>query len=224
MISTTKQFFEKGRLDELSLYHGTDKSSGRHDYMRFYEFYFSKFKEDSFTLLELGVGPERNKGKSLLTWRDYFQNANIVGVDIRPDAKTVETERVSVEIGDLSSSGFLSALVKKYPANKIIIDDASHVWSHQILAFEMLFQTVVPGGLFVIEDVNTSFSPFNEKGYADSHEDAFSYFSRLSYLVGGSGRKHPSYQVDLRTPKQMALAKKIDAICFYGDTILIVKK
>ncbi|MDD2724873.1 MAG: hypothetical protein PHH59_12735 [Methylovulum sp.] len=224
MASTTKIFFAKGELDELSLHHGTDKSSDRHDYMRFYEFYFSKFKEDSFTLLELGVGPQRNKGKSLLTWRDYFQNANIVGVDIRPDAKTVETERVDIEIGDLSSLDFLSMLAKKYPSNKIVIDDASHFWSHQILSFEILFQTVADGGIFVIEDINTSFSPKNEGAHADSYEDAFTYFSRLTYLVGGRGKKHLSYQMSRPAPIQIALAKKIDAICFQGDTIIIVKK
>lgn len=218
-------YFKRGILDELSLSHGTDKSSTAHDYMRFYEFYFSKFKNDEFTLLELGVGPEQNKGKSLLTWCDYFPNANIVGVDVRPDAKSVETDRIKVEIGNLGALDFLYALEKKYPKNQIVIDDASHAWSHQILSFEVLFKTVLPGGLFIMEDVNTSFEPLNQKPwYSNCYEDAFTYFSRLTYLICGGEKRHPSYPTIKPTPMQMALALKIDAICFFRDTILIVKK
>lgn len=218
-------YFKRGLLDELSLSHGTDKSSTAHDYMRFYEFYFSKFKDDVFNLLELGVGPEENKGKSLLTWCDYFPNASIVGVDVRPDAKSVETDRIKVEIGNLESIDFLYAIAKKHPKNQILIDDASHAWSHQILAFEVLFQTVLPGGLFVMEDINTSYQPLSEqRWYGNCYEDAFTYFNRLSYLVCGGKKPHHSYQTIKPTPMQMALAAKIDAICFYRDTILIVKK
>jgi len=215
-----------GELDALSQRYGTDKSSKVHDYMRFYEFYFSRFKDDGFNFLELGVGPEANKGKSLLTWRDYFKNAKIIGVDVRPDAKSVEADRIQIEIGDLGSIGFLSTLARKYPANKIVLDDASHRWSHQILSFELLFPTVDTGGLFVMEDVHTSFSPLNEKdkGYADCYEDAFTYFSRLTYLVCGRGNGHRSFQENRPSPMQMALARQIDSIVFYGKTILIVKK
>lgn len=170
------------------------------------------------------MGPEHNKGRSLLIWKDYFPNATITGVDIRPDAKSVETDRVTVEIGDISSLDFLSKIATTYNSNKIVIDDASHRWSHQVLAFEKLFSTVEEGGIFIMEDIQTSFAPLNEKGYADCYEDAYSYFSKLAYLVCGNGKKHTFFDSHHPTPMQMALAKTIDSISIYHATILVVKK
>ena len=57
-----REYFPRGELDALASQYGTDKASDRHDYMRFYEFFLRPFKNDEFTLLELGVGPEKNKG------------------------------------------------------------------------------------------------------------------------------------------------------------------
>ncbi len=221
----TNKFFDATEIDKLGLKYNTDKSSRIHDYLRFYEFYLTKFKENNFTLLELGVGPENNKGKSLFTWRDYFSNANIIGVDIRTDAKSIETDRVTVEIGNCASLNFLSELAIKYPSNKIVIDDASHVWSHQILAFEKLFPTVESGGIYIMEDIHTSFLPLSEKGYGNCHNaDSYTYFSMLTYLVCGNGRKHKSFDINQPTAMQIELAKEIENISFYKETVVLVKK
>ena len=36
----------------------------------------------------------------------------------------------------------------------VILDDGSHIPEHQILTFNTLFPSVVPGGIYIIEDVN----------------------------------------------------------------------
>ena len=77
-------------LDELAWTYRTDKSSGWHNYMVHYERHLRHLRESRFTFLELGVGPDgATKGASLFAWRDFFPNARIVGVDIRPDAKEI---------------------------------------------------------------------------------------------------------------------------------------
>lgn len=55
----------------------TDKGEG---YLRVYERFFYPLKNAKVNLLEVGV----YKGGSLLLWRDYFPNGNIVGIDINP--------------------------------------------------------------------------------------------------------------------------------------------
>ena len=50
-------------LNAIGLQHNTDKSSRKHDYLRFYEFFLAPFKDQEFVLLELGVGTPENKGK-----------------------------------------------------------------------------------------------------------------------------------------------------------------
>jgi hypothetical protein len=218
-----RRHFLRSALDRLARDHGTDKSSQKHDYMRFYEFFLQPLKGDHFTLLELGVGPEKNKGKSLLTWRDYFPNANIVGVDIRPDAKDVETDRITIEVGNCGEPAYLMSLADKYKP-RIIIDDASHKWSHQILSLETLFSSLEPGGIFIMEDIQTSFEPFRQKIYADCSEDAFSYLVRLTHLIVGNGSEHPALEASPADPAMRTLAREIDSIAFYKAAAIVVKR
>jgi hypothetical protein len=217
-------YFVQGDLDKIAQLHGTDKSSRGHNFMRFYEFFFDRLRNATFTLLELGVGPQQNKGKSLLTWRDYFPNATIVGVDIRPDAKELESGNVKVEIGDCANLDFLYYLKGKYqPA--IIVDDASHRWTHQILCFEILFKSLARSGIYIVEDLNTSFEPLrSNKEYADSWQDGFSYFARLTYLVAGTGDDHPGLADAPPNAMMIALAREIDAISFFRRVALVIKK
>jgi hypothetical protein len=93
-----------------------------------------------------------------------------------------------------------------------------------MLAFETLFSTVASGGIFIMEDIHTSFAPLSEEGYADCYEDAYSYFSKLAYLVCGKGRKHTYFSVNPPSAMQIALAKDIESISFYKETLLIIKK
>ena len=48
--------------------------------MQNYESFFAPLVGQAIRLLELGV----HKGASLRFWRDYFQNAVIVGLDCKP--------------------------------------------------------------------------------------------------------------------------------------------
>jgi hypothetical protein len=216
-------YLPRAELDGLALKHGTDKASLSHDYMRFYEFFLSPFRNRQFVLLELGVGPEHNKGKSLLTWRDYFPNASIVGADIRRDAGDVSTDRIQIEIGDCSDPYFLRGLVQKY-APSVIIDDASHKWSHQIRSLELLFPALEAGGIYIVEDLETSFEPMRKGDYGDHPEDAFTYLTRLTHLIGGDGRDHPAVNPAGASPAMRMLAEETDMIAFYRQTAVLVKR
>jgi hypothetical protein len=218
-----RQMFVRETLDELALRHGTDKSSRGHDYMRFYEFFLRGLKQEEFTFLELGVGPPNKKGKSLLAWRDYFPKAQIVGVDKREDAKDVEDTRIRVEIGNCANRDFLQRLASQY-APTVILDDASHKWSHQILALHTLFPGLPAGGIYIVEDLQTSFKPVSDRGYADSPEDTATHLLRLTCAVAGRGAEHAA--ADSAPPgKAIAeLAEMTDAIMFYRKTALLVRR
>src|SRR5690349_238611 len=71
-------------LTELAVEHGTDKW-GRHRYTPHYEFHLSHLRDESFTLLEIGIGGYQSKragGASLRMWKEYFRHAQILGLDI----------------------------------------------------------------------------------------------------------------------------------------------
>jgi predicted O-methyltransferase YrrM len=89
-------------------------------------------------------------------WSDYFQNGKIVGCDISRES-FITAPRVECRHLDQSSRDALSELKAAYPTGfDIILDDGSHIVSHQHITLGALFPLVRPGGLFVVEDIHTS--------------------------------------------------------------------
>jgi len=138
-------------LDELGRKHGTDKSSGSHAYLDWYETFFQPIRYKSFTFVEIGVG----SGASIRTWRDYFPNALIVGMDIENKMEFVE-ERIHISHGDqgdpIALDGMLS-LCNGTPS--IINDDAGHQPDAQLFSYKHLMPKLSSGGLYILEDIGS---------------------------------------------------------------------
>ena len=79
-------------LDIIGNYHRTDKSSILHGYLEKYQKFLPFSRGAKISILEIGVF----EGNSLRTWRDYFFNATVVGIDINPDCKAQEQEEAVV--------------------------------------------------------------------------------------------------------------------------------
>jgi len=140
-------------LNEIGLKNNTDKSSIIHDYLKKYEKYFPFDRSDKLKILEIGV----LNGSSVKTWKEYFFNSEIIGIDINSDCKKYEEDRIHIEIGDQTDEVFLDYVSKKYGYFDLILDDGSHINSHVIKSFKFLFNYVKPQGLYVVEDACTSY-------------------------------------------------------------------
>ena len=91
-----------------------------------------------------------------------------------------EDERINILIRDLGDEAVLQELAELHP--RIIVDDASHLWSHQIKAFFALFPSLPSGGIYIMEDLETSLSmnlPGLENDYADYPIDAYTICERV---------------------------------------------
>lgn len=65
--------------------------------------------------------------------------------------------------GDQSDGEFLSFVLSDSDTEfDIVVDDGSHDPEHQLFTFDALFPSVKPGGLYIFEDVETSY--WNEPG------------------------------------------------------------
>ncbi|HEY7829700.1 MAG TPA: hypothetical protein VIC06_03955 [Solirubrobacteraceae bacterium] len=126
-------------------------------YLPIYEQLLAPLRDQSFTLLELGVWG----GDSLQMWRDAFPRATIVGVDLGPPDLQLGP-RVHVLRGDQSDAELMRRLREEYaPAGfEVIIDDASHLGVTTARSLQALYsEHLRPGGLYCIEDWGTGYLP-----------------------------------------------------------------
>lgn len=112
------------------------------NYFAEYDLNFQEYRDKPIKLLEIGV----QKGGSLYMWREYFPNADIVGVDVSEKCKQFEGEGIKVYIGDQEDTNFLLEIEQKEGTFDIIIDDGGHTMKQQITTFKTLFPLLAEGG------------------------------------------------------------------------------
>ena len=122
-------------------------------FLEIYERYFRDYREKEIKILEIGV----DRGDSLRLWREYFTRAKICGIDIKNN--NIDINGVEIFIGDQSNAKFLKNIINKYQSFDIIIDDGSHISKHIIKSIDCLFDHLNKNGLYIIEDLQTSYFP-----------------------------------------------------------------
>jgi hypothetical protein len=139
-------------LDALAVLWGTDKAPGHHGYTRYYARHLNR--RSVRCVLEIGIGEYEDPGRggnSLLMWRSYFPKATIYGLDIHE--KRLDEPRIVALQADQSDRASLERAVADCPPFDLIVDDGSHVASHILTSFEVLFPRLAPGGMYAIEDL-----------------------------------------------------------------------
>ena len=130
-------------------------------YLDIYERHFATYRNTPVKMLEIGV----SKGGSLEMWREYFgAGARIFGIDINPECAACATPPNQVRIGSQDDPRFLRSVVNELGVPDIILDDGSHIAKHQSASFDVLFPLLREGGLYVIEDMHTSYWPVPFEG------------------------------------------------------------
>lgn len=140
--------------------YGTDKGTKVHNpnlhhgpRLFFTPAYYENFRDLEFEeidLLEIGIG----SGVSLPMWKDFFSEGHIYAIDV-VNHKDKDDDRVTTEVVDQSSR----EQMRDFCSDKvfdIIIDDGSHVIEHQQISLGVAFESLIPGGIYCIEDLHTS--------------------------------------------------------------------
>jgi SAM-dependent methyltransferase len=123
-------------------------------YFPIYERHFSRFKNTSCSIVEIGCG----QGGSLQLWKRYFgPHADIFGIDIEPVCKQQEEDQVQVFIGDQSDRAFLDGVIAEIGQPDVVIDDGSHVMAHVSASFDALYPRLSKNGVYLVEDLHTAY-------------------------------------------------------------------
>src|SRR3990167_2871908 len=148
-------------------------------FCEYFESHLSNLRESARSVLEIGV----QEGHSVRMWKDYFPNAIIHGVDVPWTSHRFAENRIVEHLGDQSDVEFLSRLIQECDGFDVIVDDGSHFVNHQIISFKTLFPALRPGGVYVIEDLFSSYwrnwggSYHNRRGL--SEQTAIDYLKDL---------------------------------------------
>ena len=155
-----------------------DRNPGRliskwEHYFDIYHRHLERFRGRAITLVEIGV----YHGGSLQMWRHYLgPMARIIGVDIEPRAATLATPELEIVIGDQADPAFLARLARQVGRIDVLIDDGGHTMQQQLQTFMHLFPAIAQDGLYLVEDLHTSY--WREFGGAYRNPFSFVEFSK----------------------------------------------
>jgi SAM-dependent methyltransferase len=183
-----------------------------HHYFDIYHNHFRRYRNTPVRILEIGV----NKGGSLQMWKSYFgAEAQIFGVDISPRCKLLEEEQIEIFIGDQADRGFLRGLRDKLQNVDILIDDGGHEMEQQITTFEELYQLVNENGVYLVEDLHTSYMSNWNGGLGKPK----TFIMRAKRLIDELNAWHHSGASD--SPN--AIHKTATGIHFYTSVLVLEK-
>jgi hypothetical protein len=182
-------------------------------YFEIYDRHFSRFRGTDVHILEFGV----YQGGSLQMWKHYFgPKCRIYGVDINPQCKRIEEDGVEILLGDQEDRTFLRSLVKKIPRIDILIDDGGHSMRQQINTYEEIFPHVAANGVYLCEDLHTSYWDNFGGGYR--RKGTFIEYSKnfIDHLNAWHSRE----------PKKFAVTdftRSVHSLHYY-DSVLVIEK
>lgn len=131
---------------------GCDKGT-THSYIEHYDKIFKEFKDKPIKMMEIGAA----YGGSAKLWNGYFKDLELDSYELECHLFP-ETVKYFEEQSNLSLI-CANALKDEEPAKNgkgyydIILDDGSHYLNDQIRAAQLWYDSVKPGGLYIIEDV-----------------------------------------------------------------------
>ena len=198
---------------------GTDKAIG-HYYLPHYQKHFKSFKFKKIRLLEIGVGGYEQPdygGHSLRLWKSYFWFGHIFAIDIH-DKSGLQDNRISIFKGSQVDIAFLDEVFECTGPLDIIIDDGSHINDHVITTFKLLFPKLKHGGIYVIEDTQTSYW----SDYGGDSDDLNNPKTIMSFFKGlTDGLNHKEFIKQDFEPNYFD--KHIISMHFYHNLIFIYK-
>jgi hypothetical protein len=185
-------------------------------YFDVYDRHFSRYRNQEVVILEIGV----NQGGSLQMWKSYFgEKAQIIGIDIDPRCKSLEEENITIFIGSQSDKKFLRSVKEQIPKLDILIDDGGHTMVQQIVSYEELFSHIKEDGVYLCEDLHTSY----QIAYGGGYKRRGTFIEYSKNFIDSLNAYHSS-QNKYFGIKVNEFTKSVDSIHYYDSIIVIEKK
>jgi len=182
-------------------------------YFDIYDRFFSRYRNTDVHFVEIGVF----HGGSLQMWKDYFgPRASVYGIDINPACKKFEENQIKILIGDQANRSFLNTLKAQIPRIDILVDDGGHFMDQQINTFEVLYPHIAPDGIYLCEDLHTSYWG----AYGGGFRARGTFIEYSKYLIDYLNAWHCT---TLQRPEVTAFTESTYGLHYY-DSVLVIEK
>jgi len=205
-------------LTDLAIHFGTDKW-GSHRYTQHYERHLRHLRHRKFTLLEIGIGGYARAGEggaSLRMWKHFFPKAQILGLDVE-DKSFVNEHRIQAYRGSQTNKSLLKTIAQSAGDLRVVIDDGSHRPEHIRHTFEIMFPLLPSGGVYAIEDTQTSYWP--RYGGSKDLDNPSTTMALVKSLV--DGLNYEEYHDEDYRPTYAE--KHVVAVHCYHNLVFIIK-
>lgn len=203
-------------MNDLEKYFRENTGRVIHKFLHYFDAYdrhFSRYRGKDVVIMEFGV----SHGGSLRMWKEYFgDKARIIGVDINPNCKQLEEDQVEIMIGDQEDREFLRSVAEAVPRIDILIDDGGHSMKQQIHTFEELYPCIVDDGIYLCEDMHTSY--WDDFGGGYKRSDSF-----IEYTKNFIDDINAWYSKEKKKLDVSDFTRSAKSLHYY-DSILVIEK
>jgi hypothetical protein len=183
-------------------------------YLEHYDELLTGWQGRDVSFLEIGV----YKGGSIPMWHGFFgAGSRLTFCDIDPACAALALPGTTVEIGDQSDPAFLGRIGAEHGPFDLIVDDGGHKMHQQITGFRHLWPRLNDRGLYIVEDVHTSYWP----GFGGGFRESASFIEFAKDLID---RMHSWYTEDDAGFPLHPLAREIGGIRFHDSLVVIEKR
>ena len=123
---------------------------------------------------------------------------------------------MQIFIGDQGDREFLRSLAETLPTIDILIDDGGHTMQQQIRTFEALFPRVAPNGVYLCEDLHTSY--WREFGGGYRRRGSF-----IEYSKGFIDALHAWHSREPQRLRVSDFTRSVHSVHYY-DSVVVVEK
>jgi cephalosporin hydroxylase len=154
------------------------------------------------TLLEIGV----YDGDSMLMFESMLLNSRIYGIDT--SARPVSLWHSSVITRELNQNHteLLTQFANEVGSFDVVIDDASHLYKETLNSFDVFWQYVAPGGMYVIEDWSIAYA--YDSGYYKLYPDRVEGMDKLVFDIALNNKDVSDFEITFKKQYSYAVYYK----------------
>lgn len=212
----TINVFRPTRFCRVMTKYGSDKGRRWHNYTTVYSQLVCRRTASPLRIFELGLGTNNpslvstmgetgRPGASHRGWRELFPLASIFGADI-DQSILFQDDRIRTFYCDQTDRASIRALWKNLELQEdfdLLIEDGLHTFDANMCFLEASIDKIRPGGLYIIEDIETKFIDQWKKILSDSYANRYPSYEFALVVLPNRANTQDNNMLIIHSPRKV---------------------